>query len=150
MKFWEKFWKLVSKKDLIFVSLIFLVVIILSFVESANKVTVTFGEAAVDIAAPRYTMNVPYEMVEGIELVEIAEAGENVEGRDDMITRTGRWVNEIWGEYYACLDLQTSRCILIHLDDGRIFAFSRRSDEETASIYETFQSYLEIATVPAA
>lgn len=142
MKFWEKFWKLVSKRDLIFVTVIFVAVIIFSFVESANKVTVKFGETAVDINAPKYSMNVPYEMVESIELASIADAGENVDGRDDMVTRTGTWRNDDWGEYFACIDLQTSQCIVIHLDDGRIFVFSRRSDKETASVFETFQSYL--------
>lgn len=95
-----------------------------------------------DIKAPKYSMNVPYDMVESIELVEIAEPGENVKGRDDMVTRTGIWENEAWGEYYACLDLQTSQCIVIHLDDGRTFVFSRRSNEETAEIFETFRTHL--------
>lgn len=142
MKFWEKFWKLVSKRDLVFGIIIFAAVIIFSFVESANKVKVEFAEDAVDIKAPKYSMNVPYDMVESIELVEIAEPGESEKGRDDMVTRTGTWKNETWGEYYACLDLQTSQCIAIHLDDGRTFVFSRRSNEETAAIHETFQSYL--------
>ena len=142
MKFWEKFWKLVSKRDLVFGIIIFAAVIIFSFVESANKVKVEFAEDAVDIKAPKYSMNVPYDMVESIELVEIAEPGENVKGRDDMVTRTGIWENEAWGEYYACLDLQTSQCIVIHLDDGRTFVFSRRSNEETAEIFETFRTHL--------
>lgn len=142
MKFWEKFWKLVSKRDLVFGIIIFAAVIIFSFVESANKVKVEFSEDAVDIKAPKYSMNVPYDMVESIELVEIAEPGENVKGRDDMVTRTGIWENEAWGEYYACLDLQTSQCIVIHLDDGRTFVFSRRSNEETAEIFETFRTHL--------
>lgn len=142
MKFWEKFWKLVSKKDLVFGALIILIAVIIPLVQSTNNVKVTFGENAVDIVARRYTMNVPYEMVKSIELADLLDGGENLNGRDDMVTRTGTWKNETWGEYYACLDLQTSRCVVIHLDDGRIFVFSRRSDEETSSIFETFQTYL--------
>lgn len=142
MKFWEKFWKLVSKKDLVFISIIFLIVIVMTFVESYNKVTVEFGGDAVDIRAPRYSMNIPYDMVESIELAEIPDRGETEDGRDDMVTRTGVWTNEAWGEHYACLDLQTTNCITVHLNDGRIFVFSRRSNEETAAVYETFQGYL--------
>ena len=140
MKFWEKFWKLVSKKDLVFGALIILIAVIIPLVQSTNNVKVTFGENAVDIVARRYTMNVPYEMVKSIELADLLDGGENLNGRDDMVTRTGTWKNETWGEYYACLE--TSRCVVIHLDDGRIFVFSRRSDEETSSIFETFQTYL--------
>jgi len=142
MKFWEKFWRLVSKKDLVFVTLIILIAVIIPLVQSANNVKVTFGEDAVDIVSRRYTMNVPYEMVETIELTELPDGGENLNGRDDMVTRTGRWKNEVWGEYYACLDLQTSQCVVIHLNDGRIFVFSRKSNEDTVSVYETFQNHL--------
>lgn len=142
MKFWEKFWKLVSKKDLVFVTLIILIAVIIPLVQSANNVKVTFGEDAVDIVSRRYTMNVPYEMVESIELTELPDGGENLSGRDDMVTRTGKWKNEVWGEYYACLDLQTSQCVVIHLNDGRIFVFSRKSNEDTISVYETFQNHL--------
>ena len=143
MKFWEKFWKLVSKKDLVFVTLIFVAVIVFSFFESANKVKVEFGETAVDVQAPRYSLNIPYEMVESMELAEIAEPGDTDKGRDDMVTRVGLWKNDTWGEYYACIDLQTTQCIVVHLNDGRIFVFSRRSDEETSAIFETFQSHLD-------
>lgn len=150
MKFWKKFWKLVSKRDLIFGSIIFVLVIVLTFFESANKVTVKFGEEAVDIKAPKYSMNIPYEMVASVELVEIPDRGETEDGRDDMVTRTGLWNNEAWGEYYACLDLQTTNCIVVHLNDGRIFVFSRRSNDETAAVFETFQTYLPAPDASAA
>ena len=93
MKFWEKFWKLVSKKDLVFGALIILIAVIIPLVQSTNNVKVTFGENAVDIVARRYTMNVPYEMVESIELADLLDGGENLNGRDDMVTRTGTWKN---------------------------------------------------------
>ena len=144
MKFWEKFWKLVSKKDLVFVTLIFVAVIVFSFLESGNKVKVEFTDVSVNaVSSSKYYLDIPYNAVERIELVDTAQRGENIDGRDDMVTRTGRWKNDSWGEYYACIDLQTSKCIVVHLDDGRIFVFSRKNDEETAMIFETFQSHLD-------
>ena len=137
----NKFWQTISKKDFIFGIIILILVVIISF-KPSNKVRFSFGEDSVDINTTRYTMNIPYEMVESIEIVPYSEEDEQVRGRSDMALRTGIWQNESWGEYYACLDLQTDTCILVHLNDGRIFVFSHKSDEKVASDFATFQSYL--------
>lgn len=142
MKFWEKFWKLVSVKDLIFITVIFIGVIIFSFFEAENKVTVDFGDDAVDIKAPRYSMNIPYDMIASTELMALPDSGEKLDGRDDMVTRTGHWKNDVWGEYYVCADLAAPNCIAAHLEDGRIFVFSRKSETTTAELFETLQTYL--------
>lgn len=140
--FWGKFWKLVSIKHLIFGSVIMAVVIMLSFYESANRVKVSFHEAAVDIHSSKYSMNIPYEMVDSIELVDLPDRGEPVKGTDDMAIRVGSWINNVWGNYYICADLNATNCIVTKLNDGRIFVFSRLNNEETADIYKTLQSYL--------
>ena len=142
MKFWEKFWKLVSKKDLVFVTIIFAIVIVMTFVETATKVKVTFGDESVDIEAPRYSMNIPYEMVDSIELTEMPDRGEVVEGTDDMVSRTGTWENETWGEYYVCANLNSTNCVVVRLADGRIFVFSNKNNETTAENFETLEAYL--------
>lgn len=143
MKFWEKFWKLVSVRDMVFVTVLFALAIALSMLESANRVKVTFDDDAVDVKAKRYSMNIPYDMVERIELVEMPEKGNVVEGSDDMSLRTGNWENETWGSYYVCADLAAANCIAVHLDDGRIFVFSSRSNQKTSEDFARFQSYLE-------
>ena len=136
MKFWEKFWKLVSRKDLVFGILLFAIVIAMTVFETYNKVKVDFSDTAVDMRTSKYSMNIPYEMVESVELAALPEAGEVIDGADDMAARTGLWKNETWGEYYICADLNSPTCIVAHLEDGRIFVFSRRNEEETAQIYE--------------
>ena len=139
----KRFWQLVSKQDLVFVSLIFVAVIVLSIFESANKIKVTFAEDSVTAEAPKYSLNIPYDMVARAELVDMPDSGEVIEGMDDLASRTGHWENETWGEYYVCADLDASTCIVVYLDDGRVFVFSRKDNEETAQVFETFQTYLE-------
>ena len=117
MTFWQKFWKLVSKKHLIFGVLLFAAVIALSLHQSAEAVSVTFGDSAVDITASRFSMNIPYDMVEYAQLEEIPDRGDVIDGSDDMATRTGQWVNDTWGEYFICADLDASNCIAVHLND---------------------------------
>lgn len=142
MKFWEKFWKLVSRKDLVFGILLFAVVIGMTVYETYHKVTVEFSDTAVDIRTSKYSMNIPYDQVESIELVELPDAGQVLDVTDDMTARTGLWKNEIWGEYYICADLNAPSCIVVHLKDGRIFVFSRRNNEETHKLYESFLNML--------
>ena len=138
MKFWEKFWKLVSRKDLVFGILLFAVVIGMTVYETYHKVAVEFSDTAVDIRTSKYSMNIPYDQVESVELMELPDAGQVLDGADDMTARTGLWKNEIWGKHHICADLNSPTCIAVHLKDGRIFVFSRRNEEETEHDYRQF------------
>lgn len=142
MTYWQKLKSLFRVRDLIFTLLLFFIIIGLALCKSSSLVEVTFSDEAVDIVSSAYTMNIPYDMVESIELIKIDEDDEIVNGVADIAMRTGVWRNEVWGEYHACVDLQTANCIAVHLDDGRVFVFSRRNAEETAADFATFQSYL--------
>ncbi len=139
----KKFWQLVSRKDLVFGIVLFVLVIGYGAFESYNKVKVDFGEESVDVVSSKYIMNIPYDMVEGIELVDMPDAGEIIDGRDDMSLRYGTWENEAWGKYVVCADLSAGNAVVVHLDDGRTYVFSRRSNEVTQEIYHTFQTHLQ-------
>ena len=137
----KKFWHIVSKKDLIFGLIILALTILISF-KPSNKVRFTYGEDSVDIKTTRFSMNIPYDMVEDLELVSKPDMGEKVDGFTDDIIAHGLWKNASWGEYTACLEVCTENCILVHLDDGRLFVLSRRNNEETQKVFEEFKTYL--------
>ena len=141
-EYFAKLKSLFRWRDLIFAVMLFTLMLSMAFCKGENMMDVTFGEQAVDIVTAKYTMNIPYEMVESIEVATYSEDDEQINGRSDIALRTGIWKNESWGEYYACLDLRTDTCILVHLNDGRLFVFSHKSNEEVESDFETFQSYL--------
>lgn len=142
----KKFWKIVSKKDVIFLLCIFALVIVITFFDFANKIKVNFDDEAVNIKTSKYSMRVEYTLVDSIELTDIPEAGSSIDGADDMVVRTGVWTNGAWGEYTACMVLTHGKCIVIHLNDGRIFAFNSTSASKTAEVYQTFLSHLPDAT----
>ena len=141
-EYFQKLKYLFSWKDLAFTALIFVLIIGLAMCKADKIVQTTFGEDAVDIVSSRYSMNIPYDMVEHIELADAVDDSELLNGKGDMAIRTGIWTNEVWGEHYACLDRDAGNCIVVYLNDGRIFVFSRSNDEETAADFEMFQSYL--------
>ena len=137
----KKFWQVVSKKDLIFGLIILALTIVISL-KPSNKVRVQFEEAGVDIVTTKYSMNIPYDMVASIALVEKPELGEQIDGYNDNIVAYGIWKNDTWGEYYIVADLDTSNCIVLRLIDGRTFVFSCKDDETTVSHYEQLRLHL--------
>ena len=140
--FFAKLKYLFRWRDVLFAVFLIGIALLFAFCSAQNMIEVTFGDEAVDIVASKYSMNIPYEMIESVEIASISKNDEQINGRSDMALRTGIWKNETWGEYYGCMDLQTSNCVLIHLNDGRIFVFSQKSDEQVQADFETLQNYL--------
>jgi len=136
--FMKKLKNFFSGKDALFLTIIFVAVIVVSLIKPSQNVKVDFDETSVDVLSAQYTMNIPYEMIESIQLTMIPEPGEIIDGDDNVSTRTGLWKNDTWGEHYLCLDEMTSNCVVVFLKDGRIFVFSNGSDEQTEESYKVF------------
>ncbi len=130
-------------KQIILAILLFAILIPIALWDSNTQVRVSFDDANIYINSDRYNMTVEYDQIASAELAALADPGEKVaDGFDDDIIRTGVWINDTWGEYYITADLDSSTCVVLHLDDGRTFVFSCKDDETTAQHFETLQSYL--------
>lgn len=140
--YFKKLKQLFSLKDMLFTLLLFTIIIGIAFCKGENLMNLTFGEDAVDIVSSKYSMNIPYDMVGSIELAEIDDDDKLVNGVADIAIRTGTWSNAELGEYSACVDLQGTTCIIVRLNDGRIFIFNDSGDEKTAEAFAQFQSHL--------
>ena len=136
-EYFEKLKYLFRWRDMLFAVVLFALILGIAFIRGQNLVEVTFGDTAVDIVGNRYTMNIPYDIIESVTLAEVSKDDDVINAREDLALRTGQWKNADWGEYYACIDLQTNVCVLVRLDDGRYFAFSSKSNEVTQQAYET-------------
>lgn len=130
-------------RDLAFTVVLFVIILTIAFCRAEGLVKVSFGDDAVDIVTDKYAMNIPYDMVESVELGQIDEDDDLLNGVGDIALRTGQWYNEVWGEYSACMDVQTDNCVLVHLNDGRLFVFSYDSDEANIQAYETLLSKID-------
>ena len=129
-------------RDLAFTVLLFALILTVAFCRAEDMIQVNFGEESLDVVTNRYSMNVPYEMIESVEIGILDKDDEIIEGKGDIALRTGHCTNKDWGEYYGIIDLQTSKCVLIHLNDGRLFVFSHQSNEKVQEDFNTLQSYL--------
>ena len=129
-------------RDLAFTVLLFTLILTVAFCRAEDMIQVNFGEDALDVMTNRYSMNIPYEMIETVEIGTLDKDDKIIEGKGDVALRTGHCINKDWGEYYGIIDLQTSKCVLIYLNDGRLFVFSHQSDEKVQSDAATLQTYL--------
>ena len=142
MGFWEKIKMLVPLKHVVFILVLMAAMLAIAFYDSAEDIKVTIEPESVTIKATGYTMNIPYEMIESMELADMPKEGTIISGKDDLVVRYGNWENEPWVEYFICADLDATICIVAHLDDGRVFVFSRKSNQETETIFENLQPYV--------
>ena len=129
-------------RDLAFTLLLFALILTVAFCKAEDMIQVNFGEEALDVVTNRYSLNIPYDMVKSVEVGNLDKDDEIIQGKGDIALRTGHCVNKEWGEYYGIMDLQTKTCVVIRLNDGRIFAFSHQSDEKVQQDCEMLLSYL--------
>ena len=142
MKFLSLFKDKLFFRYLIFGLLLFGVTIGLSFIDSADDVKVTFDTDSVVVKSEKYQMSILYNEIETVELVDLPDAGESIEGKDTIVLRTGSWKNDTWGEHYICADLDCTQCIVVRIADGRTLVFSSKNNSTTAELYETLLTYL--------
>lgn len=133
MKFRDYF----SLRHILFAVVVVGLMMLFAIRQSNNMVKVKLEEHALHITSSQYSMTVDYVDIASAKLETLADPGEKVENAyDDEILRAGIWKNEAWGEYHVCADLDTESCIVLTLEDGRIFVFNRKNNKETAKIYE--------------
>lgn len=139
MKFRDYF----SLKNIIFAVIVIALMLGFAMRQASNTVKVKFGDTSVAITSSKYNMTIAYEDIVSVELADMADPGEmGSDGYDDEILRAGNWTNETWGEYHICAYLETSKCVVIEVEDGRTLVFSKKNDKTTTELYETLLTYL--------
>jgi len=135
-----------SIKHILFAVLIFAVLIPFAIRDSNNQVKVSFDDSNVYTSSNKYNLTIPFADIASVELTALAEPGEKVQdGYDDDILRAGMWKNDTWGEYYITADLDADNCVLITLQDGRLFVISQKDNTTTEEIYNTLLAKLPSA-----
>ena len=138
-----KFRDFFSVKHILFAVCVLALFVAFAFIASYTQVEVTFEADAVHVDSNRYTMSIPYEMIQSTELRDLPEAGEKLRnGRDDETIRYGFWENDTWGKHHIIADLEAKNCIVIRTQSGEVFVFSCRDTEKTEELYTTLLEHL--------
>ena len=140
MKFRDYF----SVKHILFAIGLMGLMVVLAIRQSNNTVKVYFEATEVQVFSAKYSLAIPYNIVQSAELVDLPFEGDRVTNAfDDETLRAGVWNNETWGEYHIVADLDATNCIEVRLNDGRIFVFSRKDNATTQADYQTLTEYLK-------
>ena len=144
MKFWQSFSKKSVMRQFFFVLFIFALLIPFALWDSNTQVKVSFDTDLVYVICDQFNMSIRYTDIVSAELTELGDPGEKVlDGYDNDIVRFGTWKNDVWGEYVVVADPDTSKCVLLKLEDGRTLVFSRKDDKATEEDYTQLLTYLE-------
>ena len=139
MKFRDYF----SLKHILFALVLIGLMMIFAINDSNNMVKVKIQDTSVRISSSEYAMSLDYDDIASVKLETLLAPGQQKEtAYDDEMLRAGVWENDAWGVYHACIDLDAEKCIVVYLQDGRVFVFSRKNDRETEKIYEELLSHV--------
>lgn len=140
MKFRDYF----SLKHILFAVVLMALMVLMAIRQSNNTVKVYFENTEVQVFSAKYSLAIPYDIIESAQLVDLPFEGERVtDAFDDDTLRAGVWNNEIWGEYHIVADLDAENCIEVKLNDGQTFVFSRKDNATTEADYQTLTGYLK-------
>ena len=121
-----------SLKHILFAIVLMGLMVLLAINQSANTVKVYFENTEVQVISAKYSLAIPYDIIQSAELVDLPFEGERVvHAYDDDTLRAGVWNNETWGEYHIVADLDAKNCIAVRLNDGRLFVFSHKDNATT-------------------
>lgn len=135
--------KLVSKKDMIFITCIFVAVIVFSLFTGGNAVEVHFGDEVMSIEATGFTFDIAYTDIEKAELTTLPELGTMDKGTDTTALKCGNWNNALWGDYHLCVIPDVDSCVVVTLKDGRTVVFNYKEAENTEGVFSVLQDYLD-------
>lgn len=134
--------KLISKKDMIFVFLIFVAVIVFSLFGEGEAVEVHFGNEVVSIESTGFEFDIAYGDIEKAELATLPELGTMEKGTDTSSLKCGNWNNTVWGDYHLCVIPEVNSCVVVTLKDGRTVVFNYKEVENTEGVFEILEGYL--------
>ena len=134
--------KYVSKKDLIFISCIFVAAIVFSLVSGGNTVEVHFADDVMNITSTDFAFDIAYTDIEKVELIGLPDLGTMEKGYDTNSLKCGNWNNALWGDYHLCVIPNVDACVVVSLKDGRHVVFNYKEVENTEGVFSILQEQL--------
>lgn len=135
-----------KKIDIIIAVAIFIGGIVYALFGGSGFVTNDCGDTAVTVSVPNgYSYTVNYEDIQSIELIDMPELGECIDGGSEKKISYGVWKNELWGNYTACVSERFASCILITCKDGSHYIFTSEIESSTEPFYQSFVEFVQEA-----
>ena len=104
-----------------------------------------FGkDDALTVSGPGKTsVTVPYEDIENIELITLADPGEKIDGGSSRSYYWGTWKNDAYGEYKLFVNKKSPAAILVRTRAGDIVIFNQGDSATTENTFHMFSELLD-------
>ena len=136
-----KFDRRVFPNIILFLILIVFVAVT-SMCQSSSVIKIAYADDLMGISSKDYSINISYDDVESLELVETPEFGTLKDGKNRPELKSGIWENETWGEYYLCYNPKATNCVVVHLNSGKVCVFNCNTNEKTTETYQEFLTHI--------
>lgn len=133
----------IPKKELIFISVILVVLFAMILMDTDVKILVNYDEQMLQITSPRLNIDVEHSHVQSVELIEMPEYfGSKIgDSYEHEAYCAGTWENSDWGTYTLCVIPDNEKCILVRMDFTTV-VFSCTTDENTEKLFSSYSAYL--------
>ena len=133
----------IPKKELIFISVILVVLFAMIFTDTDVKILVNYDEQLLQITSPRLNLDIEHSHVLSVELIEMPDSFGNKVGDsyEHEAYCAGTWENADWGTYTLCVIPHNQKCILVKMDFTTV-VFSCTTDEHTEKLFSSYSAYL--------
>lgn len=134
-----------SKKNLIFILLVFVVVTAYTLFGGGGKdFDFSLENETLTVGGPEeYSFSVPFADIADVALAEDFDPGLCVSGGSSRKYNWGTWENAAFGEYQLCMLAKLSDCVVVTAADGAHYVFNIESDRTTAEFASSFREYLD-------
>ena len=132
---------------------VFLIVVTVSLVpttylllnsSSSESVDITLDDESFNIKSPAYDRTIRYDKVDDIQYYGDFDKGVRVMGYDDGVICSGKFKNDMFGNYELAAYKKVTPCIAISVE-GQIYAFNQDSDDSTLELYNALKERISAA-----
>ena len=131
-----------KQKNLIFIVLILVAVLFYTLSGGSVGVSLDFQEDALILSGADLDWNIPYAEIQSLELIQLSDMGNVVDGIEKRTLHCGLWKNEQWNEYTLCINPKLDRGIVLGMADGEIIVFNYESNQSTEELLTMFTNLL--------
>ena len=133
----------VSRKDLIFISIVLVALVVMIALDTDVDILVNYDEEMLQVTSPRLNIDMEHPHVVSVELIDMpADFGTKVgDSYEHDAYCAGTWEKEGWGAYTLCVIPGNTKAVKVTMDFTTV-VFSCTTDQKTQDLFASYSSYI--------
>ena len=133
----------VPKKELIFISIVLVVLIVMIVLDTDVEILVNYDEEMLQITSPRLNIDIEHAHVLDVQLIDMPAFGTKIgDSYEHEAYCAGTWENDTWGSYTLCVIPGNQKAIVVEVANDGFVVFNCTTDEKTETLFTSYSTYL--------